>query len=202
MTELPLTRQSLIVQLRAQNRDAWEELLKVYEAAIYRYCLSRGLQEADACDVTQEVFVAVHQRIETWDVDPAKGSFRGWMFRTARNIAADKAAQRAKQALAAGDTEAIARFANLPEIMDQERTAFIQEYRRALFRWAVEEIRPEVSTTSWQAFLLTAVKGRDAASVAEELNISVSNVYTSKCRIVAKIRAKIVELEENDSDEL
>jgi RNA polymerase sigma factor (sigma-70 family) len=202
MNDLPQTRQSLIVQLRSQNRDAWEELLKIYEAAIYRYCLGRGLQEADACDATQEVFVAVHQRIETWDVDPAKGSFRGWMFRTARNIAADKILHRAKQSAPAGDSSTFSRLANLPDIMEQERTAFIREYRRALFRWAIEEIKPEVSEISWQAFLLTAVEGRDAASVADELGITVSNVYTSKCRIVAKIRNKIAELEEDDSDEI
>jgi hypothetical protein len=48
--------------------------------------------------------------------------------------------------------------------------------------------------------LQTAVDGRDAAMVAEDLGITVSNVYTSKCRVVAKIRDKIAELE--DSDEI
>jgi RNA polymerase sigma-70 factor, ECF subfamily len=194
MNELPLTRQSLIVRLRAQDRDAWAELLKVYEAAIYRYCQSRGLQPADACDATQEVFVAIHQRIDSWDMDRSKGSFRGWMFRTARNIAADKVMQRARLVAAVRD-----RIDDLPALLEEEHTAFVREYRRALFRWAMEEIHLEVSATSWKAFLQTAVDGRDAATVAQDLGITVSNVYTSKCRVVAKIRDKIAELEDNDA---
>jgi RNA polymerase sigma-70 factor, ECF subfamily len=194
MNELPLTRQSLIVRLRAQDRDAWAELLKVYEAAIYRYCQSRGLQPADACDATQEVFVAIHQRIDSWDMDRSKGSFRGWMFRAARNIAADKVMQRARLVAAVRD-----RIDDLPALLEEEHTAFVREYRQALFRWAMEEIRLEVSATSWKAFLQTAVDGRDAATVAQDLGITVSNVYTSKCRVVAKIRDKIAELEGNDT---
>jgi RNA polymerase sigma-70 factor (ECF subfamily) len=194
MNDLPATRHSLIVQLRAQSGDAWAQLLKIYEAAIYRFCLARGLQPADACDATQEVFAALHQRIDSWDSDPARGSFRGWMFRVARNIAADKVADRARQARTTDQDRGGAALAELAETAEHERTAFVREYRRALLRWAVEEIRPEVNDVSWQAFHMTAIDGVDAGEVASRLGVSVGTVYTAKCRVVAKIREKIARL--------
>ncbi len=194
MNDLPATRHSLIIQLRAQSGDAWAQLLKIYEDAIYRFCLGRGLQPADACDATQEVFAALHERIESWDVDPARGSFRGWMFRVARNIAADKVADRARQATATGGSSAGAARRELAETAEHDRTAFVREYRSALLRWAVDEIRPEINDLSWRAFQMTAIDGLDAGHVARELGVSVGAVYTAKCRVVAKIRAKIARL--------
>ncbi len=200
MNDLPSTRHSLLVHLRAQSGDAWAELLYLYEAAIYRYCLTRGLQEADACDATQEVFAAVHERIDSWDDDPAKGSFRGWMFRVARNIAADYVMRRARQRSKSTAGAAPAAINDLAEVAEHERSAFVQEYRRSLFQWAMEQVRPEVSDASWRAFQLTAIDGRAAAAVARQLGVSVGSVYTAKCRVVAKIRARIAKLREDDAD--
>ena len=195
MPDLPSTRNSLIVQLRAQSGDAWAELLLIYEAAIYRYCRARGLQEADACDATQEVFAAVHKRIDSWDADPAKGSFRGWMLRVARNIAADKVMRRSHHGVRReplGPTQ----LAEIPETAEAERTAFMREYRRSLVHWAMDQVRPEANATSWQAFHLTAIEGHDPAAVAQRLGVSVGAVYTAKCRIVAKIRARLATIKD------
>src|SRR5262249_45047841 len=143
---------------------------------------------------TQEVFAALHERIGSWDADPAKGSLRGWMFRVARNIAAEKAADRARLAAPPHNYSRRSRLAEAPEVAEEDRTAVGGEYQRGLLRWAAEEVRPEASQVSWRAFELTALEGRDAASAAAQLGISVGSVYTAKCRIVAKIRAKIAEI--------
>jgi RNA polymerase sigma-70 factor (ECF subfamily) len=116
------------------------------------------------------------------------------MFRVARNIAADKAADRARRATTSGHSSAGAGLRDVAETAEHDRTAFVREYRRALFRWAVEEIRPEVNDVSWRAFQMTAIDGLDPGEVAGRLGVSVGTVYTAKCRVVAKIRAKIAKL--------
>ena len=73
MAKLPQTRQSLLLRLRQRSSDAWPEFLEVYEQAIYSFSRSRGLQDADAWDVTQEVLSAVDKKIGSWDNDPEKG---------------------------------------------------------------------------------------------------------------------------------
>ena len=63
----------------AGNGQAWNEFVEVYERAIYRYALSRGLQRADAEDVTQRVLEAVLAKSRSWDAESG-GSFGAWLF--------------------------------------------------------------------------------------------------------------------------
>ncbi|MEM7478589.1 MAG: hypothetical protein AAF483_26700, partial [Planctomycetota bacterium] len=53
-----------------------------------------------------------------------------------------------------------------------------------------------VRELTWLSFCKTAVEGQKAEQVSQELGIPVGSVYTAKCRIVARIRAKIAELDD------
>ena len=60
MDQSPATRQSLIVKLRdPADSGAWSEFVALYEPLIYRLARRKGLQDADAKDLCQEVFRAV-----------------------------------------------------------------------------------------------------------------------------------------------
>lgn len=198
MNELPQTRHSLLLQLQNRSDDAWREFLEIYEQAIFRYCRKRGLQDADARDVTQEVLAAVDKRVTTWNADPAKGTFRGWLFRVARNIAINRVHERSRHAAASGDTNVAKMLSEIPDKDADQSTAFWNEYRSALMHWAAEQVRPQVNENSWLSFWQTAIQGKSPQQVARELNTTVGNVYTSKCRVFSKIRKFIDELDDED----
>ena len=200
MNELPQTRQSLLLELGKRSNDAWSEFLVVYETALVRFCRARGLQDADARDVTQDVLAAVHSRIPTWDPDAAKGSFRAWLFRVARNISVDAIRARSRRATASGDSQVAKFLQQMPDGSEDQQSEFDVEYRRSLFDWASEQVKREVRDITWKSFCMTAVNGRKAEQVAAELGIPVGSVYTAKCRVVARIRSKIQEL--NDEFDL
>ena len=202
MSQLPQTRQSLLVRLQGHSSDAWAEFLEIYERAILNYAQSRGLQDADARDVTQEVLAAVTRKIESWDPDTSRGTFRGWLFRAARNIAVDRIAKQSKQAIASGDTRVAQMLSEAPDINENESDVFRAEYRRKVFHWAAEKIRPEVKTTSWQSFWLTSVDGQKVEDVAQQLGMSVGSVYAAKFRIVSKIREIVSQLDDSPDSEI
>ncbi len=188
MTQLPQTRQSLLLQLRSRTSDAWQEFLEIYEVAIYRSCRRRGLQDADANDVTQEVLAAVDRKVATWSEDAQSGSFRGWLFQVARNIAVDRMIERSRRATGSGDTQVADFLQQVPADTGDDEEAFRLEYRRALMSWAADQVRPGVAETSWRSFWSTAIEGRSPREVADELGLSVGAVYTAKCRVFARMR--------------
>ncbi len=46
---------------------------------------SRGLQDADAEDLAQQVLVSISRRVENWKPDPNGPPFRAWLYRIAHN---------------------------------------------------------------------------------------------------------------------
>ncbi len=197
MSEIPQTRQSLLLELGRRSDGAWAEFLQVYESAIYRLCRSKGLQDADAEDVTQDVLAAVHQRVATWDHDSAKGSFRAWILQVARNISVDSITDRARRVSASGDSQN-ERVLDLVPDRSGDLTEFDLEYSRSLFEWAANAVRSEVREATWKAFQLTAIQGVSPEQTAAQLEMPIGSVYTAKCRVVARIRDRVAAMERDN----
>jgi RNA polymerase sigma-70 factor (ECF subfamily) len=192
LNRLPTTRRSLLLRLAdAGDRAAWGEFLEVYEQAIFRFARSRGLQPADAEDVTQRVLLAVANKVPAWNDKPERGRFGAWIFRVTRNLAAKAWHARRLHSASAGDSRTSQLLAEVTDSSDQGNTLFQAEYRKALFHWAAERVSDQVQEATWRAFWMTAVEGRDPATVAGELGVSTSTVYTAKCRMLMRIRGEI-----------
>src|SRR5262245_38875395 len=107
MSALPATRASLLVRLRdATDHEAWRQFSRLYAALIYGFARKRGLQDADAADLMQEVLRTVAGAVGGLDYDPGRGSFRSWLFTVTRNKLYNFVSRRKRQDVAGGDTEA------------------------------------------------------------------------------------------------
>jgi RNA polymerase sigma-70 factor (ECF subfamily) len=197
MSEAPLTHPSLLVRLRdGEDNLAWSEFVEVYTPLIYRLARQKGLQEADAADLVQEVFGTVARRIERYDPDPAKGSFRGWLSRIARNLILDSLAARRRQPQGIGDTSVRRLLDAQPAPSPEDTALFEVECRRRWFAWAAERVRAEVSVLAWRAFWMAGMEGKNAKVVAEALGTTVGTVYYYKSQVMARLRRKISEFED------
>ncbi len=197
MSEIPQTRSSLLVRLRdPRDERAWAEFVEIYDPVVYRLARRSGFQDADARELTQEVFVAVAAAIERWEPDPARGKFRTWLFRIARNLTINLLARRRKGPQGTGST-------TIHELLSQqaapaaEDSALVeQEYRRELFRRSVARIRGEFRPATWEAFWRTGVEGEEIAAVGRSLGMSAGAVYIARSRVMARLRETIQELED------
>src|SRR5689334_21729562 len=74
------------LQQNGDNAETWEQFALRYGPQFYKWCRARGLQDADAAEVTQEVFLRVVKGIPTFE--RARGSARAWLFTILRNCLA------------------------------------------------------------------------------------------------------------------
>ena len=142
MDESPATRCSLIVKLRdPADSAAWREFVAIYEPLVYRLARRKGLQDADARDLCQEVFQAVARAIDRWE--PGRGSFRGWLSRIARNLLINFLTRRQFQLADQGPPACRSCSRPSRPSIRRPRPSSRLEYERCLFRWAADEIRGE-----------------------------------------------------------
>jgi RNA polymerase sigma-70 factor (ECF subfamily) len=186
MATPPLTRPSLLVRIRdAGDPEAWRQFVDVYAPLVYQFGRRRGLQDADAADLTQEVLQAVSGASKRLVYDPQRGTFRAWLYTVARNKLRNflLARQRRHEG---GD----------PHLLDEqpareETEQWEREYEQRLFGWAAEQVRSSFQESTWRAFWMTAVDGRGATETATALGISVGAVYIAKSRVLARLREEI-----------
>ena len=81
MEQLPETRLSLLVRIRDPgDAEAWRKFVQVYASVVYGFARKRGLQDADAADLMQEVFRAVSSAIGKLEYDPNPNSYSNGNF--------------------------------------------------------------------------------------------------------------------------
>jgi RNA polymerase sigma factor (sigma-70 family) len=198
MNEAPATHPSLLVRLRDRHDEqAWYEFTEIYGPLAYRLAKRRGLQEADAQDLVQEVFRAVARAIDRFDLNRSRGSFRGWLSRIASNLIVNLLVAQRRHPRGSGETDVQKLMEQQPDAGCEESALFEDEYRRGLLEWAAERVRPSFSELAWQAFWQTGVEGKPPRVVAQELRMSLGTVYQYKSRVVARIRREIEQIDES-----
>src|SRR5215813_1841433 len=115
MRESPATRASLLVRLRdGSDAAAWREFVHLYATVIYGFARKRGLQDADAADLMQEVLRSVAAAVGRLNYDPGKGTFRGWLYSITRNKIYNFLESRARHPRGSGDSNAHQRLEEYP----------------------------------------------------------------------------------------
>jgi RNA polymerase sigma-70 factor (ECF subfamily) len=178
-----------------QDADAWRELVALYGPLVYQFARKRGLQDADAADLTQIVFQELTRAVPRLDYDRRRGTFRGWLLAVVRNQL-HNLARRKQTPPGTGDTGVQDLLEQQPERESDEAALWEEEYQRRRFEWAAERVRPGFAESTWQAFWQTAVEGRSAREAAEVLGMTVGAVYTAKSRVLDRVRQEIQQLQD------
>jgi RNA polymerase sigma factor (sigma-70 family) len=198
MPQAPATRPSLLVRLRdGRDQQAWFQFVDLYAPLVYGYARRHHLQDADAADLVQIVLRVVVSAVRKLEYDPARGSFRGWLFTIVRTQLAN--AQRRKHDYGKGTgASSTQHFLEQLPAPEADASTWDVEYHRRLFTWSAEQVRPHVRTTTWQAFWQTAVVGKSAREVASQLGLTVAAVHLAKSRVMSRIKAALRDTRDSD----
>jgi RNA polymerase sigma-70 factor (ECF subfamily) len=194
------TSRSLLMQLKDGQAAAWERLTSLYAPLVYHWCRAMHLAEQDMPDVFQQVFQSVASHIQGFHKDRPGDKFRHWLRAITRNKVRDHFRRNARQAQAAGGSDAQIYFSQLaapPSDSDQADEGDFHDEEgeiRQLLRVALEQIREQVHPQTWQAFWKVVVEGKTPEEVGEELAMRPGTVRVAKSRVLSRLRSKLGEL--------
>ncbi len=188
-----VTSTHLLEALRdPDNRTVWRDYVERYRPVIVAHARRLGLADTDAEDVAQETLTAFCLAYRDGKYDRSKGRLRDWLFGIARNQLHNWCRRRRAEAPAAADSGVFAGLA----AEDEWEPLWEQQWRDAVLRQCLEEIRVEVDPRTLAAFELFAAQGWSAQRVAEHLGVTTNAVFLAKHRILKRVRELLPQMEE------
>jgi RNA polymerase sigma factor (sigma-70 family) len=194
-SEASKTRLTLLGRLRLIPLDpvAWSEFVEWYGKKIYVWCRNWGLQEADAQDVTQEVFLKLSSRMHDFCYDP-KGSFRAWLKTVSHHTWQDYIAKQRRPGQGSGGDGARA-WLSAVEARDDLEKWIAAAGDEELFKEAAVRVQLRVEPRTWDAFRLLALEGRSGAEAAKILGMKVGALFVARSKIQRMLREELARLD-------
>ena len=195
-SDFPETNRDLILRVQELGDGvSWSEFLGIYQPVVLRMARRRGLQDADAQDVMQQVMLSISRSIGRWTAEASQPPFRAWLTTIARNAITKALARRPPDA-ATGSSSVMCMLRELPDL--EETTSEIQsEARRQIIHWAAEQLRSELSPDTWKIFWQTAIEGVAIADVAKSMGRTPGAIYVARFRVLAKLKEKVLEFSQH-----
>jgi len=185
------TRASLLLRIRdPKDGLAWSEFVRLYAPLLHSYGMKNRLQDSDAADLTQDALRLVFRAAPEFRYDPAKGSFRGWLFTIARNEIRKFITRKAHRERGTGDSDMRQILEEQPDAQPDEGE-WDREYQLTLFHWAAERVKVDFRDATWQVFWRTVVQNEPVEVVSRELGLTTGAVYIARSRVLTRIKQEI-----------
>jgi RNA polymerase sigma-70 factor (ECF subfamily) len=183
------TSPSLLRRVAVAPRDekAWAEFVNRYGKKILRWCCDRGLQDADALDVSQLVLGILVVKLRGFQYDPSQ-SFRGFLRKMTNDAVCDALQSRRRNG-------ASVRLLDNVQARDDLVSRFENEFDLELLDEAKRLVQRRVAVHTWQAYQLTAEQELPGAEVAARLGMTVERVFVAKGRVLKMLKEEVRKLD-------
>lgn len=180
------------MRAKSGDEEALSWLFKTFAEIVYNRARCAGLQDNDAQDVVQDVFVSLVKKIDDFRRDRPGDTFGGWLNRIAQNKINDYFRRRGKSPPAVGGSTAHWNWNQLADALnasDDSQDVFNEQ--KIIVRRVLQRVQTEFESTTWQAFWRTTVDNQKAADVADELCMTRAAVYQAKSRVLRRVREEL-----------
>ena len=197
------TRRSLVDRLHDwDDRKRWQEFFDTYWKLIYSAARKSGLTDAEAQEVVQETVITVAKKIDKLKYDPALGSFKGWLLQITRWRIVDQFRKRDRGQVSrphSDDDRQTATIERLPDpnVVDLD-ALWEKEWQENLFAAAITRVKKKIEPKQFQIFDCYVRKEWPAQKCAEQLGVSLGQVYLARHRVSAILKREIRALEKTN----
>lgn len=190
--QFPTTVASLLNALHnQQDSAAWRQFSSRYADVLVCYCRRRGLQQADAEDISQQVLFAVSRQISNFQQQPDRGLFRSWLATIA--IRAIWKQRRQSCRTSAGSLQ------DCEQLAEPSCQSWLADFNAAVLDASLNRICPEFTAEEWTAFCRVWQADEPCLEVAADICKSASWVYRTKYRILDRLKREIAVLAEDSA---
>lgn len=177
--------------LSAPTPDGWDRFVRRYARRIRRWCAKRLYRDDEAEDLLQEIWLKLHQNIETFDYRKTS-RFRHWLSHVKHSVWADFLSRHHRRNVlsragelepdTSGDDSGVA---ELLDVMDLVNTA------ETLARERVSDIR-------WKVYQTRVHKGKSARETAIEMSLTPATVDNYFSDVRREVEAELRRLTSAD----
>jgi RNA polymerase sigma factor (sigma-70 family) len=175
------TSPSLLVRIRdPHDNRAWELFVDLYTPVVYRFLISKGLQDADAVDLTQETLIEVARCIQQFEYRPETGRFRNWLATVVRRRLYKFWNQKRIEVPIENDL-----------VHQGDDAQWLDLFQAELLKVGIERVRQQVEEKTWQVFSETWIDDVPAEEVSRKLDLPIDLVYSAKARFLKRLESEI-----------
>jgi len=197
------TNSSLLRQIKSlSNAPGWTVFYETYGPLVDRFAMKFGLTSAEREDVIQNTMIQVAKNMPEFNYDRQRGSFKSWLFRSAKWKILDTLRGRPRntfdfQRNSYGDDPAPAPWEPSVSVFEE---LWNGEWQQQLLRDALEIVRKNVSEVHFQIFCLNVLEEMPASKVAEMVGVRTAHVHLVKCRIGRLIKKHLTLLQKQEHE--
>lgn len=184
------TKPTLLARVRdPSDSDAWREFDAIYRPVLVRFACSRGLGLEQAEEVAQECLFRLSQRMASFEYDPSKGRFRGWLKTIVIRLVIDS-----RQKLRPRTAES-AILRNATDSAENPERAYERLELQGLVWNCLERIRESLrGEQTYEVFCRRVMDGWSVERICREYDVTRNQVDGIKFRVGRMIGKMVVEL--------
>ncbi len=178
----PEFEQKLVARIQSGDREAFAELVSLYQKRIFVFAYGFFLNREDALEIVQETFMRVFEKMSGFRQGV---SLTGWMYRLTHNLCIDYYRKYTKKRALESS------FDDVPDrqlaVAENPQSVLESSQRSAVIHAAIEKL----SRRQREVFSLKYHQGMKLQQVAETMAISIGTVKALHHRALRRIRRQV-----------
>ncbi len=178
--------EELLARCRSGDREAFQELVEKYQHKVFTIAIRYTGNESDACDLAQEVFIKVYQKLSMFR---GESSFMTWLYQITANTCKDELRKRPTQQPVSLDNHGSWHGAEVALVRETSKTAGPEEVavNRELQR-NLQLMLNQLPEEQRLILIMREIQGFSYDELAKQLECSLGTVKSrlSRARLALK----------------